>query len=303
MQYNEPMKPALNLLVVTSTIATYAGALWLGPENIRMVGKVVTDTEFYKPFVYRQLIPILARWLDLFIPLDVAIVLVVTASGVGFYLALRKLAGEFYTITDRHELYIVLSVFAGLLLFWRYATVYDLATAFLFTLALYYLKRNHENKYLLLFPLICLNRETAILLTVFCFVRMYANRKYDFEFIALQVFVWVSSQIIIRSIFADNEGRGIWLEPLQNIEKFAADPMQMLLHLSITAVIFWAVLRGWGSKPAFLRLAFVTFAPALFVMYLVCGQAFEVRVFWEIAPVASLLVIQSEKQHDKILLL
>ena len=287
------MKPALNLFIVTSTIATYAGAIYLGPER-ETINRLITSLDAPKPWVYRQLVPMLARWLDLLIPLDVAIFLLVTASGVGLFVALRKLAGEFSSGTDRTDFYLMLSVLVGLFLLGDYLTLYDLTTAFLFTLALYYLKSDQEHKYLLLFPLICLNRETAFLLTVFCFMWMKTPR--DYEFIFLQVFAFVSTQLILRGNFADNPGLGVWVNPMENLEKFAADPARTLIHLSITAVILWAVLRDWGSKPAFLRLAFVTFAPALFVMYIICGQSFETRVFWELMPVASLLVIQSKKR-------
>jgi len=289
------MKHALNLLVVTSTIATYAGALYLGPDRAP-INRLITSLDAPKPWVYRQFVPMLARWLDLLIPLDVAIFLLVTASGVGLFVALRKLAGEFSSGTDRTDFYLMLSVLVGLFLLGDYLTLYDLTTAFLFTLALYYLKSDQEHKYLLLFPLICLNRETAFLLTVFCFVWMKTPR--DHEFIFLQAFAFISTQIILRGHFADNPGLSVWVNPLQNLEKFSADPARTLIHLSITAVILWAVLRDWGSKPAFLRLAFVTFAPILSVAYLVTGQAYEVRVFFEIMPVIICLVVPSI--HGKI---
>lgn len=188
-------------------------------------------------------------------------------------------------------MYLMVSVITGLLLFNNSFAVYDLATAFLFTLAFYFLATGRDIEYLILFPLICLNRETAILLTVFCIVLSIACKRNDIDFIGYQVFVWFASQVFLRWVFIDSPGV-LWIEPMENLQKFIADPIRTILHLSVMIIILFLVFRNWKSKPLFLRLAFMTFAPLLMVAYLVLGQAFEIRVFWEVYSVVVLLVMK-----------
>lgn len=141
-----------------------ATTLLLGSENAQKVAVVVSLNQ-PRPFVYRQLVPMLARLLmSLHISAAWSLVIIVTLAGIGYYLALRKLAGRFYQLNDKNELLIVgLTIFTLPLLF-NSQQVYDLPTAFLFTLSIYCLVTGAILAYLLVFAVACLNRETAFLL-------------------------------------------------------------------------------------------------------------------------------------------
>ena len=85
--------------------------------------------DYTRPFVYRQLVPLLARGIEFFgAPAGIALVVVMTVSGVGFYLALRKLAQEFYNLSDWQELYLVGGVLVSLMVMGAYRKPYDLMT-------------------------------------------------------------------------------------------------------------------------------------------------------------------------------
>lgn len=200
---------------------------------------------------------------------------------------------------ERDEIYPVLIVFAGLVLFQFCHTIYDLATAFLFTLAFLYVFRANKVKYLIVFILACFNRETALLLILFyvvlwfIFKLTYGKRdtKYSVGMILIQVYIYGLITYCLRLFFQYNIGLPLWVQPWQNLMRFVHNPLLTLVHISVTVLILWMVFRDWKYKSDYLKLAFLVITPVLVVMYLVFGQAYEVRVFWEIYPVVGLLMI------------
>jgi hypothetical protein len=252
-----------------------------------------------RPYVYRQLVPLLTDGIELLgIPNPYSMLLVMAASGVGFYLALRKLMAEFYDLDNKKEGYLLVSVLACLVIFYRCYHPYDLMTAWLFTLTLYYFWTDQKAKHLFVFTLSCINRETSFLLILFyvAFLPLLRTRisrvvKQIGWMTAYQVVIYLAITLFIRWMFAEAPGSSAIVEPLQNIQRFASYPYWSLSHILGTVGMGWWMSKGWMQKPVFLRYAFGLWFPLLMVMYLIFGQAFEIRVFWEIAPVAIILLL------------
>ncbi len=271
----------------------YAAIYWLGDRNLWQV-ELLTSLDLNKPWVYRQLVPILARTIAaLGVRIDIALVLVVTAAGVGFYLALRSLAFLFYKMDDKAEILIIFLVLLGMILFNYERLPYDLMTAWLFTLAFLYIARVDDNSLAIVFVLACLNRETAflliILLGVTALVRGDARKRWGLIFILTLIFVLI--QLALRIVFHENDGLISWIEPALNLLRFKNHPGRTLTHGSITLILLWLACRDWTRKPYYLKLAFLCLAPPLVILYLVFGQAFEIRVFWEGYPILALLML------------
>lgn len=289
------MKLYLNSLIVAVvsflwSYIYYADGLWA--------------EDYTRPFVYRQLVPLLARGIEfLGVPGNVALVVVMTLSGVGFYLSLRVLAFQLYSHDDRREIYLLVGTLASMLVLGIFRKPYDLMTACLVSLFLYYFWTDQRVKHLIVFALACLNRETAILLVLFYVVYLFSMLKCKFvkweiykvvrwEIVGmslLQGVIYLLITLGIRSVFATAEGSSAWIEPAENILKFANQPYRFMLHLYGLLGLLWWMSRGWEHKPYYLRFAFSLFAPLLLIMYVVFGQAFEIRVFWEIAPLVIIL--------------
>lgn len=284
----------LNTLVIVLVTFFWSSAYWLGESNLWQVERLMS-LDLAQPWVYRQLVPILVRGVAyLGVPLDVALVLVVTLSGVGFYLAVRKLALEFYDLSNWQEIGIVAGYSVSILLLGYNRLPYDLMTACLFALALLYMWTAESGKYLLVFTLSCLNRETTFLLILLYVAFLLFSRKSIifwriFKTAIVQIVIYGTITYALRVVFADNSGAGLWVEPWLNILRFVNNPYTTMLHISVASVVLWLVFRGEPDKPTFWLFSFALFAPVLTVMYLVCGQAFEVRVFWELAPLAIVL--------------
>lgn len=277
------MKHILNIIVVTIASALYAGFHWY--ENFTRVNWI-TSTEFTRPFVYRQLVPLIVRFLSGAIRADVALILVVTLAGVGFYVSLRLLGLNFGI---QNELWALLVVLAGLSMFGDFRAAYDLMTAFLWTLALLFLFQNNKRNYAILFPILCLNRiETAILLIVL-WVVFY--RK-DVMFVGYQISVFVVMYAGLNLWFADNYGSSMWVEPMENINRFLANPLLTLCHLLVFASVMAMAIRNWNNKDLRLKTSFLVLLPVFFGLYLVFGQAFEVRVFWEVMPIIGAMIVR-----------
>jgi hypothetical protein len=281
-------------MIIGISTFEYAAIYWLGDQNIWQV-ELMTSLKLNKPWVYRQLVPILARGLaSLGIRIDLALVLVVTIAGAGFYLALRSLAFLFYKKDDKADILIILLVLLGMIIFSGERLPYDLMTAWLFTLAIWYMARGDDIRLLIIFALACLNRETAFLLII-C-MGMLAIKTGARYLITLQMtLIFILVQLALRIVFHDNAGL-VWIEPMQNLARFANHPERTLAHGSITLVLLWTVCRDWKQKPYYFRLALMSLAPPLILMYPVFGQAFEVRVFWEIYPILALLMLPT--LHD-----
>jgi len=260
----------------------YAGGLY--PED------------YTRPFVYRQLVPLLAGGMEFFgVPAGTALVVVMTVSGVGFYLALRKMAQEFYDLSNKQELCLVLGVLVSMLVMGAYRKPYDLMTALLFTLFFYYFWTEQNAKLIVVFALSCVNRETTFLLVLFYVVYLfpmykYPQRGYEYIWMSLsQIYLYVLITVAVRFILSDSVGSSLWVQPVENIMKFADQPYRFLLYLLGAMGLMWWMSRGWEQKPEYLRYAFGLFAPILLVAHLVVGTAFELRIFWELAPLVIIL--------------
>lgn len=285
-------KLILHCLVVSVVSFIWSKIYWL---NDLQFSSTLMSLDMQRPFVYRQLIPFIVRGLSqMGVRIDVALCLVVTGFGVGLYLALRKLYFHYYPQTDKGEIYVLVSLFMGMFILGQERWYYDLATAFFFTLGIYYLVHVENWKFLVVVFLSSFNRETTILLILLYGVFWLYYRKYGVNYLwwmtPCQLYVYGLITYGLHVMFQYNDGVIVLIEPMQNLQKYATHPLQTVMYILILAVILLLVFRNWNSKFFSLRLMFVVLFPILFVLYLVCGQSFEVRTFWECFSVAALLI-------------
>jgi len=282
----------INSIFVGLITFLWASVSYIGNANLQLA-QAVTSLDLQKPFVYRALIPFLARLVSSFgIRIDLALTLVITVSGIGFYLALRELYFYLYRHDAKGEIYLVCAVMVGLILFFYPRMTYDLMTAFLFTLAFLFIIQGKDWQYLVVFILSCFNRETTFLLIIVYVVvntvQLQMGRKWWMTL--CQIYFYALITVSLRIAFQHNPGSSLWIEPLQNLQKYISHPLQTLLWVGIIAVIWWRISVMWKYRNPYPKLLMVVLAPVLVVFYLVCGQAFEMRVFWELYPVLVLFM-------------
>ena len=275
------MKIFLNSIVISIVTYFWASIYWMN-------GVSSWQTEQYlQPWVHRPLVPWIINIFDLLLPENIATVIVVTLSGVGLYLALTQLIKE--TRNNVAEWKVMLAVIGGLLAFHLCRSPYDLMTSLLWTLALVFIVRQNHTVYMMLFPLVCLNRiETAPLLIIAYWLRFPKDK---FTLISLSVIMTICIYTLLKVWYVDVPGATSWIEPLENLGKFWQSPLRTLLHMSVTVAILFRTVKRADFQPLYFQRVFVVLAPLFFVMYLVSGQAFEVRVWWELFPILSILIL------------
>lgn len=279
------VKIYLNSIVIAASVYIYAATYWLGTGNMWQVGRYAS-LSLSKPWVYRQLVPILARLLGNLVPLDIALVAIVTLSGVSFYLALRSLI--LYINDTVSELKILLFFLAGILLLQNERLPYDMMTGFLWTLGLLFIVQHKHIAFMILFPFVCLNRiDTAPLLIVAYWLRFPNNWGEVLGCLAAFVVTYTGLHIY----FTDNPGSPAWIEPWLNVLRFWNNPWRALLHFFATVVIFLRILIRADHQPLYFQRLFIVLVPIFVILYLVAGQAFEIRVFMEMMPILVVLTI------------
>jgi hypothetical protein len=101
--------------------------------------------------------------------------------------------------------------------------------------------------------------------------------------------LYVTIQAVIRFAYHDTPAASATFFLAQNLRAHAERPMETMVTLFILFIIPYFAFRNWKAKPYLLRVAFIILHPAFVILYLLCGQAFEFRVFGELYPVAALL--------------
>ncbi len=252
---------------------------------------------FYRPALYRQLMPLLAQLIMTLTNLSAkdVVILLFGITGVAFALSLRYFMETFWK-TERADL-IVLALLGIFMIFFglpaRY--LYDFATAFFFTLALAFLARGKLIEYLITFALSCINRETTIfLLPVFV---IYSWGKLDGRKILLfsvaQLFIFGVIQAVIRFALRNSPGLPFWFMLIHNIRVYAQHPDRLLLDGSVLVLLLWLIYSEWKSKPLFLRQAFILF-PIFFCLFILFGAEFEYRAMIEPYSVVMLLALPTK---------
>lgn len=240
--------------------------------------------ETFRPYAYRHLVYWIINGIRLMgVSLEWSVLIVTVLCGLGFYLCLQNTILHYKKVSD---LKIILMYLLGLLLFQEQHKFYDLLTAFLWSLSLLCMIKQNHLGFAAVFPLVCLNRiETAPFLVVGYFL-LY-SRKITLYFPLIFIVLWV----VLHKYYAGNPGETALIEPVENLWKFVHFPILTLCHFVISGGLLWMVFRNWKNKPMLLCMMFVVLLPTFLILYIIFGQAFEVRVFWEIYPLVASLIV------------
>ena len=170
-----------------------------------------------------------------------------------------------------------------------YARVhYDIPTVFFWTLALVFIVRQNHIAYMVLFPFICLNRVETIPLLIILYWLRFPNK---WAYLLYQGVIFILMWYGLHTYFAGNPGDAVWTEPWENVLRFWHSPWRTLVHFLVTVVILFRIVQRADFQPLYFQRVFIVLAPLFVVLYFVCGQAFETRVFWELWPIIATLIV------------
>jgi hypothetical protein len=142
----------------------------------------------------------------------------------------------------------------------------------------------------------CLNKETAILLTLLCAVH-YRQRLDKAEYkklILLQVVIFLFIKSVLTVVFIHNPGAVVEFHLFDhNLNLLGLYPAKTItLWMLAAAVVMILLFYHWSDKPQFLRDGTWICIPLVVCIFLF-GFLDELRVYYEIYPIGILLVFHS----------
>lgn len=282
----------------------------------------------YRPYVYRVLVPGAARigtamvpagvkraltrafeawpqrpagWVPAFATEYLLVVLVMAGSLVGFVWALRRFFRAVFPEPPARVVDIASLVALGFVpvFFGPFSRqIYDFTTLWLFALGLALMAESKWRAYAILFPLACLNKETAILLALVFVVHFVRTddrvSPRDFRrLLVWQLAVFAVLRAAVTYAFRNNPGEAVELHLFDHNQWVLLHPQTMSKRLPLLIAVCAAGAWGWRGKPQFLRDAFLTLAPILLVIGVTVGQIDEIRVYYELYPLVVLMAADS----------
>ncbi len=293
--YSQAHRPFVLRVLTPLVVKHLVGTV---PDSSReQLNKLASDRK--KP--YRHFL-IYLDWDPQLIPEYLVGIGVMWCSLVGFVWALRRLMRTTF-VCD--EIFFYVFPLVGLALMPSYFAeyycfLYDFPNLFLFTLGLSFLASRNWIGYLVLYPLSCLNRETTLLLTV-AFVLHFGIRrilpKWQFWWMMVyQAVVFMGIRFTLVRVFKDHPGEWLEFHLWRNLSLMQSHTHLFYCLFGVLFILAIAVPYRWRESPFFLRDAFwIGFI--LFFLDLFFGFLDELRAFYEVYPIAFLLVIFTIGEH------
>lgn len=292
--YNSDMKNKLIHLLAIPTIYIFWQyvQLWAGMKSIEYT---------MRPFVYRMLVPELVDiWMWFGLPKDLSYILTISLSFLGFIVAFKILLQEITGKVDWGMMYV--SSWGLILLVWAYSKPYDIMTVFLMTLCYLFIWKQNHFYLALLFPVLCLNRETAFLITLVCAVWFWRKMSLSnwLSMLTYQTTVFVALQGLIRIHYSSAVGENFQSNFWSNLQIFYQHPYGTLALLFGAGLLLYFACLHWNQKNSFLKTSLVVLFPVQILLYLLFGRGYEIRVFAEVYPIVALLIYSREMSNEKI---
>ncbi|MGB5848417.1 MAG: hypothetical protein WBH40_08015 [Ignavibacteriaceae bacterium] len=278
-----------------------------------------------KPFVYRVLLPATVRVLSAPVPQtlrntisnkiednislnklfkklkwekELAVeysfaILIMFFSLWGFSIAVRHLFILFYNSSSLFADSVSVLALLGLPTMFQYTSfIYDFPLLLLYTLGLIFLYKQDWIKFLIIFLVGCINKETTILLTlVFYFFYKSDLKKELFNKLLIAqfgIFILVKSSLYF--VFKNNPGTFIEFHLIDHNLRLLAG-----YDLTLAAVVLGLILLvfyKWNEKPNFLKTSLWMFIP-LVILTLFLGYLDELRDYYEVYPAVIIFIAHS----------
>jgi hypothetical protein len=280
------------------------------------------DGTAFKPYVYRVLVPMLLRCVNLLSPhsienfvnqelskyfpyfidhyhVDPDLAYLGVWSVVFYLISLliycRLLYLGGYHIVGLPRAQAAITPLLGLLMlppFFRQGYIYDLPQLALFSACLYLMFRQKWGLYFLLFALLCLNKETSIII-LFVYLATYVDKHASrslFIVSLLHLFIYGTIRLLLEQVFQNNHGVSMQIHIIDQVKVFLE--IWNFGALSQLIAALFIITYKWENKSVFLRRSLILAAP-LTLLFMVGGSPGEYRVFYEVVYVVTLLTFHS----------
>jgi hypothetical protein len=173
----------------------------------------------------------------------------------------------------------------------RFGHVYDFSVLMFHAAMLLCIAQKRLPLYLAFFTVSCLNKETAILMTVAYAACLYdcIPRRRFVVYLLLQLAIFLLTYGLVHRYFRNNAGGSMEFWLYKQVPVF-------LLHwkreTTVTLAIVFLVAYRWSEKPPIFRRAMVMLLPHL-ALYLCGANPGEVRNLYESMPLLALFSIRT----------
>ncbi|MCC7118673.1 MAG: hypothetical protein IT310_09125 [Anaerolineales bacterium] len=284
--------PIILILTLTFTKMYLAGMYW---EEPRLAFSQMLAGTADKPFVYRVFVPLLVKIAVAVFPLPSTTYasFLIYILLVGFVICVYHFSKFYWKGILIHDFVAYASILFLIPFTLTNRHIYDFSALFLFTLALLLMAQNKWTTYFCAYICACLNKETAILLPLVFLIhfRKQLNVTTTWKLFGWQIAIYSVIRFAIMLNFRSNPGTIIESHILEHFSFIQSAPVLVLGYVVYFILIAFMIKKDFHEKPSFLREAFATLLPVMFILYLLGGSPFEIRVFYEVYPVLFLLAI------------
>lgn len=168
--------------------------------------------------------------------------------------------------------------------------LYDIPVLFLSAACYYFMAARNFKLYMLFFVLACLNKETSIFILIFFTLWFYSrlDAKPYAALWSLQCFLYMLIKLVLTFAYWHNPG--VFLE--DGLGRVLAEDVftrANLYRILTIAMLFFLLAYRWAEKTDFLKMGLLVM-PFVYFSYLLYGWPGEYRVFFDVMPLAVLLI-------------
>lgn len=267
---------------------------WLDRRGYQDLYNVANSLEM-RPFVYRVLVPMLARMLGRITQRTAmeSMVPVLILFSIVMYYSIKYLY-ETFTNDEHGSVVSFVGCLALFVIMIQESKVYDIPTTAFFALCLALLARGKFIPFYILYPFATLNRETTFLLSAFYVLYYFKgpiSKRHWFLGSIYQILVYVCIRFITMTYFSDLPGVTLDISWRYVLGVYSVHYFLTFAYLACIAWLLYMTLRRWDQKPSFLRAAFLVIFPIQLVLHFILGCPYELRVFAESVPIFSVLIM------------
>jgi hypothetical protein len=211
----------------------------------------------------------------------------------GFSIAVRYLFTLFYSTSSWFADSTSVLALLGLPTMFQYTSfIYDFPLLLLYTLGLIFLYKQDWKKFLIIFLIGCINKETTILLTLVFYICYKSNLKKELfnRLLIAQVSVFIVVKAILYVIFKSNTGTFVEFHLIDHNLRLLTG-YDLTLAISILGLIL-LIFYNWNEKPDFLKKSLWAIIP-LIILTMFLGYIDELRDYYEVYPSVVVLISHS----------
>lgn len=285
MVYGNAWKPFVYRTLLPTTVRVISAPV---PMSIRTsLSEMVDETESLKK-LFEKL-----KWeKEFFVEYFVAMFLMFLSLW-GFAIAVRYFFALFYdTSTLLANLVSILALLGLPTMFMYTSFLYDFPSLLLYTLGLIFLYKQDWKKFLILYLVACINKETTILLTIIYFIyyrhKFRADNFYKLLFFQLTIFAVI--KVLLFVLFKSNLGTFVEFH-LVNHNLGLLSGYNLSVAFAVLGLIM-LIYYKWQEKPLFIRTTLWVLVP-LVILTLFFGYLDELRDYYEVYPTVIILISHS----------